>query len=219
MRFLRCVHAEWLLAAPRLTRTRLGISLLSLGAALLWLHRRGLDSLTVALEAGALAAIISAAGFGWSERDGAALSTALSHPTTPLAVATGRWLAMVAPAVVLTIACTAVTGWHTGRALAGVVAAAAAGGCALAAVIALGNGAAWTLFFFMAVAGSIPPEHLVDLARPGVVRLVAASALELGPALWHYRDAAMGDRGAILHGMAWAALGTLVAGGLVARRR
>lgn len=219
MRFLRCVHAEWLLVAPRLTRTPLGISLLSLGAALLWLNRRGLDPLTVALEAGALAAIIGGAGIGGSERDRAALTTALSHPTTPLAVATGRWLAIVAPAAVLTIACTAVTGWHTGRALAGLVAAAAAGGCALAAVIPIGNGAAWTLFLFMAVAGSIPPEHLVDLARPGVVRLGAASALELGPALWHYRNAATGDPGAILHGMAWAALGILLAGGFVARRR
>jgi hypothetical protein len=218
MRFLRCVHAEWLLVAPRLARTRLGISLLSLGAALIWLHRRGLDPLTVALEAGALAAIIGAADMG-SERDRAALTTALSHPTTPLAVAAGRWLALVMPAVGLTIACTAVIGWHTGRAIAGLVAAAAVAGCALAAVIPLGNGAGWTLFLFMTVAGTIPPEHLVDLARPGVVRLGAASALEFGPALWHYRDVAMGDRDAILHGIAWAALGILLASGFVARRR
>lgn len=219
MRFLRCVHAEWMLVSPRLTRTRFGVSLLSLGAALVWLNARGLDPLTAALQAGALGAVIGAAALVGHESDRAALATALTHPTTPLAIVSGRWLAIVLPAAVLTFACTAAMGWRTGMAAAGLVAAAAVGGCALAVVVPLGNVAAWTLFLFMAVAGSIPPERLVDLARPGFVRLGAASALELGPALWHYRDVAIGDWGAILHGIAWAALGMLLAGGFVARRK
>src|SRR6266566_4384074 len=216
MRFLRCVYAEWLLLLPRFTRTRLGISLLALGATLIWLGSRGLEPLTVALQAGALAAIIGAAGIAGSERDRAALPTALTHPTTPLAVAAGRWLAIVAPAVLLTVVCTLLAGWHSGAALAGV---AAVGGCGLAAVLLLGNGAALALFLCMAVAGAVAPERLVDLARPGVVRLTAASALELGPALWHYRDIATGDWGAILHALAWSGLGILLASACVARRR
>ncbi len=219
MRFLRCVHAECVLLPPRLTRTRFGVSLVILGGALVWLHTRGLDRLTAVLEAGALGAVLGAAALVGHESDRAALTTALTHPTTPLAVATGRWLAIVLPAVALTIACAAAVGWSTGMAVAGGVAAAAVGGCALAVVVLLGNGGAWALFLFMAVAGSIAPERLVDLARPGVVRLGAASVLELGPALWHYREAALGDLGAILHGGAWAALGILLASGLVARRR
>jgi len=218
MRFLRCVHAEFLLVAPRLTRTRLGISLLALGATLVWLSARGFDALTVTLQAGALGAILGATAIVGNEGDGAALTTALTHPTTSLAVATGRWLAIVLPASVLTIACTTAVGWHTGVALAGVIAAAAVGSCALAVVLPLGSGAALALFLFMAIAGTVAPERLVDLARPGVLRLTAASAMELGPALWHYRDIATGDLGAILHAGAWSGLGILAASAFIARR-
>jgi len=76
MRFLRCVYAEWLLLVPRFTRTRLGMSLLALGATLIWLSRRGLEPLTVA------AAGLRTGGHhrrgqpGSSERDRAALATA-----------------------------------------------------------------------------------------------------------------------------------------------
>jgi hypothetical protein len=219
VRFLRCVHAEWLLLTPRLTRTRLGLSLLCLGAALVWLSTRGLDPLTAALHAGALGAIIAAAAIAGSESDRAALTIALTHPTTPLAVATGRWLAIVGPAAVLTVACTATIGFHSGAMMAGIAAAAAVGACALAIALLLGNGAAGVLFLFMAVAGTVAPERLVDLARPGVVRLTAASALELGPALWHYREIATGDLGALLHALAWTGLGVLIASGAVARCR
>ncbi|HEV8510366.1 MAG TPA: hypothetical protein VGQ48_07945 [Gemmatimonadales bacterium] len=219
MRFLRCVHAEFLLVAPRLTRTRLGVALLTLGIALVWLTTRGLDPLTAALLAGALGAITVVAASASSERDHAALTTALTHPTTPLAVATGRWLAMIVPATALVIGCTVAIGWRTGTVLASVVAAAAVGGCALAVAVPLGTSGVLTLFILMAVAGAIAPEHLVDLARPGVVRWAAASALELGPALWHYRDIATGDVGALLHAVAWTGLGILLASGFVARRR
>jgi len=55
------------------------MSLLALGATFIWLSRRGLEPLTVALQAGALAAIIGAASLAGSERDRAALATALTH--------------------------------------------------------------------------------------------------------------------------------------------
>ena len=219
MRFLRCVDAEFLLVAPRLTRTRLGISLLALGATLVWLGVRGFDALTVTLQAGALGAILAASAIVGNEGDRAALTTALTHPTTSLAVATGRWLAIVLPASVLSGACTTALGWHTSVALAGVMAAAAVGSCAMAVVLPLGSNAALALFLFMAIAGAVTPERLVDMAHPGLARLATASALELGPALWHYRDIAAGDLGAILHAIAWTGLGILVAGGFVARCR
>src|SRR2546427_13064534 len=95
MRFLRCVHAEFLLVAPRLTRTRLGISLLALGPTLVWLSARGFDALTVTLQAGALRAILGAAAIAGSGGDRAALTTALTHPTKSLAVATGRLRALL----------------------------------------------------------------------------------------------------------------------------
>src|SRR5262245_48064119 len=101
MRFLRRVVAEVTLLSPRLTRTRLGTSLLLLGLALMWLRSRGLDPLTAVLQAGALGAVIGAAWVAGGARDRAALATALTHPTTPLAIATGRWVAIVLPAALL----------------------------------------------------------------------------------------------------------------------
>lgn len=219
MRFLHCVHAECALVLPRLTRTRLGLSLLSLACTLIWLGGRGFDPASVALQAGALGAVIGAAGVAASRRDRAALAIALAHPTTPLAIACGRWLAVTLPAVLLVGACTLATGWHTGLALAGALAAAAVGGCTLAAVLLAGRTAAAALFLFMAVAGAVAPERLVDLAHPGLVRLAAASALELGPALWHYRDISIGDAGAVVHALAWSGLGVLVAGFAIQGRR
>jgi hypothetical protein len=219
VQFLRCVHAEWLLVRPRLVRTRFGAFLLLLGAVLGWLHGRGLDPLSVALHAGALGAVIGAAFAAGDETDRIALATALTHPTTPLAIAAGRWLAAVLPAVALTLLCGAATGWHVGAVASGVVAALAVGGCALLVVLMAGNGAAAALFLFMAVAGGVEPERLVGLAHPGVMRLAAASVLELGPALWHYREVAAGDVGAVLHAAAWAGLGVVLASGRVAQFR
>lgn len=219
MRFFRCVLAEWSLVAPRYARTQLGIIFLALGVALVWLGARGLDALTAVLLAGSLGAILGAAGVAGSENERRALTIALSHPTTPLAIASGRWIGLVAPAAVLVVTVTAAVGWTPEFALAGIFAAAAVGGCALALVLALGHAAALALFLLMALAGSIAPERLVAVAHPGLVQLAAASALELGPALWHYRDIATGDLGAVLHALAWTGLGVFLAGGFVARRR
>ncbi len=215
--FLRCVFAEWALVRPRLARTRFGVWLLLLGAALVWLGRRGADPIGVALHAGALGAVLGAAFAAGSRADRAALAITLAHPTTPLAVACGRWLAALIPAAGLTVACSIAGGWHTSAALAGVAAAGAVAGCALAAVLLAGNGAALVLFICMALAGAVPPETIVGIAEPGAVRLAVASALEFGPALWRYREIAAGDATALLHAATWAALGVFLASGLVAR--
>lgn len=221
MHFLRCVLAEWALVRPRLLRTRYGAWLVLLGAALVWLGGRGegADPVGVALRAGALAGVLGAAFAAGTDADRAALAVALAHPTTAVAVAGGRWLAAVLPAATMAVASGLIAGGHIGAAAAGIAAAAAVAGCALPAVLLLGNAAALPLFLAVAVAGAGPPEDLVGLARPGLLRLAAASVLELGPALWRYRDVASGDRGAIAHAAAWAALGVVLASGLVARRR
>jgi hypothetical protein len=217
--FLRCVLAEWVLVRPRLLRTRLGPWLLLLGTGLVWMGARGADPITVALHAGALAAVIGAAFAAGTDADRSALVITLTHPTTPFAVACGRWLAAVLPAGALAIVCTVAVGWRNGAALAGIAAAGAVAACALAAVLFAGNGAALLLFLCMALAGAVPPERLASLADPGLARLAAASALELGPALWRYRDVASGDASAILHAAAWTALGVVLASGLVGRCR
>lgn len=219
MRFLHCVLAEVAFVTPRFTRTRLGISLVALGGALLWLGSRGVDPVTVTLLAGSLGAIVAAGGVAGNESERGALSTALGHPTTPLAIATGRWIALVSAGVLLAIVSAAALGWQPGVAIAGSLAAATVGSCALAVVIPLGNPAAMGLFLFMALAGAVAPERIVALAEPGFVRLAAASVLELGPALWHYRDIAAGDLRALTHAFGWTGLGVLIASAFIARRR
>src|SRR3970282_1962573 len=131
------------------------------------------------LHAGALGGVFGAAFAAGSTADRAALAIALAHPTTPLAIACGRWLAALIPAAGLTIACTIAVGWHTGAALAGITAAAAVAGCALAACLLAATGAAVALFLCMAVAGAVPPETIVGVAEPGALRLAAARVLEL----------------------------------------
>src|SRR5258705_12132548 len=101
MRFLRCVHAEFLLVVPRLTRTRLGMTLLVLGTTLVWLSARGFDALTVTLQAGALRASLGAAAGAGGENHRAAPTTPPTHFPTPPAVATGRRVAVPGPASAL----------------------------------------------------------------------------------------------------------------------
>src|SRR3954469_9464499 len=105
MRFLRCVHAEFLAVSPRLARTRLGLALLSLAIMFIWLRAHGFDPLTLVLQAGALGSIVCAAGIAGHVGDPAALTTALTHPTSPLAIAAGRWLATALPALLLVLLC------------------------------------------------------------------------------------------------------------------
>jgi hypothetical protein len=198
------------------------VFLLALSAVLVWLSRRGsMDSLTVSLHAGALSAVLTAAFAVGSATERAALRIVLSHPTSPLAVATGRWLGTLVLASLVTVGC-AVSPFvnaSVAATLAGIVTAAAVAGCALPLMLAAGRGAAIVLFLVMAVAGAVAPERLIDFAEPGLVRLTAASALELGPALWHYRDIATGDVAPVLHATAWAGLGVLLASAVISRQR
>src|SRR3989449_10568845 len=124
-------------SSPRLTRPRHGVSLLGLGILLVWLSSHGLDPLAVALHAGALGAVIGAAYAAAGESDRAALGVALTHPTTPLAIATGRYLAAVVPAAGLVIATTVAVRGEPPPGAAGVLAAAAPRGCGPAARPAL----------------------------------------------------------------------------------
>jgi len=192
--------------------------LLLLVVALAWLGQHGVDSLTIALLAGALAAVIGAEHTIGQPSDRGAIAIALTHRTTPLAVAAGRWLGAVVPAAAVT--CLLAVTSHAGleAAIAGSIAAAAVGGCALVVSSVGGAWGAAVLFLIMAAAGAVPPERIVNVSAPGFVRLAAASALELGPALWHYRDATR-DIGAVLHALAWAGLGVLLAAGAIDRRR
>src|SRR5258705_11927621 len=157
MRFLHCVPAEFLLVLPRLRRTRPGIALLALGTTLVWLSAHAFDALTVTLQAGALGAILGAAAIVGDVGDRAALTTALTHPTTPLAIATGRWLAIVIPAWGLVMICATATGWRTDGVVAGIIATAAGGSFALVLVLQQGRGGALATVLFMCGAVREPP--------------------------------------------------------------
>jgi len=107
MRFPRCVHAEFLLVVPRLTRTRLGMTLVVSGTTLVWLSARGFDALTVTMQAGALGAILGAAAIAGDEDRPRALDNRPDAFHHALAIATGRWLAIVGSASALVMVCAA----------------------------------------------------------------------------------------------------------------
>lgn len=201
--FLQSMIAEWSLVPPLLRRTGWLPALVALGAVLLWLGR--------AADAPALAAVICAA---FVPRDA---TLALAHAGTPLAVAAGRWVCIAAPATAFGVACTVAGGSGATDALAGAAAAAAVAGCALPVALLAGSTGLSVLFLLLALAGAAPPEDLVAMADPGIMRVAAASALELGPALWRYRSIAGGDLGGLVHAALWAAMGVLLASGLFRR--
>src|SRR3989442_3876085 len=102
--WLRCVLAEWQLLRSRLVRSRLGIWLLLLGAAGVWLAARGGPLTVLAPHVAMLGAVLGVAFTAGSDADRAALSLILTHPTTPLALAAGRWLAAVTASGTLVLA-------------------------------------------------------------------------------------------------------------------
>ena len=220
MDFVRRVLAEWPLLRVRLVRTRLGLWLLLLTGALLWLERHAPapDPLGTALAAGALAAVLAVAYLAGSGADRMALVLVLGHPTTPRAVAIGRWLAATGGAALVVLACSVHSAWTTGAvaaslgaALAGLMVAAAIAACTLALVWSGGNALAGVCFVYLALLGSVPPEALIGHGRPGAVRLAVATLLELAPGQWRYRGVAVGDVGAALHAAAWVGIGLLIA--------
>src|SRR5207245_2754662 len=96
-----CVLAEWQLLRSRLVRSRLGIWLLLLGAAGVWLAARGGPLTVLAPHVGMLGAVLGVAFTAGSDADRAALSLILTHPTTPLPLAAGRRLAALPAASAL----------------------------------------------------------------------------------------------------------------------
>ena len=220
MNFVRCVLAEWPLLRTRLVRTRLGVWLVLLTGALLWLERHAPapDPLGTALAAGALGAVLAVAYLAGSGADRMALVLVLGHPTTPRAVAVGRWLAATGGAALVVLASSIHSAWTTGAvaaslgaALAGLTVAAAIAACTLALVWTGGNALAGVCFLYLALLGSVPPEASIGHADPGAARLAVATLLELVPGQWRYRGVAVGDVGAAMHAAAWVGIGLLIA--------
>ena len=220
MDFAHRVLAEWPLLRVRLVRTRLGVWLLLLTSALMWLERHAPapDPLATALAAGALAAVLAVAYLAGSGADRMALVLVLGHPTTPRAVAVGRWLAATGGAALVVLACSVHSAWTTGAvaaslgaALAGLAVAAAIAACTLALVWTGGNALAGVCFLYLALLGGVAPEALIGDARPGAVRLAIATLLELAPGQWRYRGVAVGDVEAAVHAAAWVGIGLAIA--------
>ena len=233
MHSLRCVLAEWQLLRSRLVRSRLGIWLLLLGAAGVWLAARGGPLTVLAPHVAMLSAVLGVAFTAASDADRAALSLILTHPTTPLAVAAGRWLAAVTAAGMLVLALLFVSGAassgpagllaRAGAAACG--AAAAAAGCALVAGAAGGNALAGVLFFYIAVPSvyiAVPSVISADTlgAGPaaGALARAATLVLELLPGVWRYAALAHGDPVGWIHAGCWAVGGVAGTAWLLSRR-
>lgn len=162
MHFLRCVLAEWQLVRARLVRSRLGLwlLLLALGGAVLVARSPTPDPVAIAMRVGMLGAVLGVAFAAGSDIDRAAFALTLTHPTSRLALALGRWLAAVSAAAFapLAVAATAIAldeapasvVWHA--AATGLAAAAAVAGVALPGVWLGGNAVAVGLFLYIALA-------------------------------------------------------------------
>lgn len=217
---------EWPLLPARLVRTRLGVRVLLLAGALWWLQRGdpAADPVGIAVLAGALGAVVCADGLAASKADRAALAHRLLHPTSPAAIAAGRWLGAVSGAALLVLAFAAVPAWSmqapgvaVEAALAGIVSAIAVSACALALAFAGGHGAAVLVFLWLLVVSPLTPETVLAAGRHGIVSVLAAAALEIGPSVWRYRNIATGELGAAAHAAIWAGVGFTFAAWRVAR--
>ena len=226
MHWLYCVLAEWQLLRSRLVRSRLGIWLLLLGAGGVWLAARGGPLTVLAPHVAMLGAVLGVAFTAASDADRAALSLILTHPTTPLAVAVGRWLAAVTAAGMLVLALLFVAGAvssgppgllvRAGAAAGG--AAAAAAGCALVAGAAGGNALAGVLFLYIAVPSVISADTLGAGPGAGALGRVGTLILELLPGVWRYMTLERGDPVGWVHAACWAVGGVAGTARLLARR-
>ncbi len=151
------------------------------------------------------AAVLCVAFCAGSDADRAALALTLTHPTTPAALAWGRWLAALTAAAILMLGCLA--------AAAGAVAA-----CALLAVWVGGNTCAGVLFLYIALASPLAPEGLRQLSVPGPLRSLGVAILDLLPGVWRYRRLAGGEPGAWLHVALWVVVAVPLAGAIARRR-
>lgn len=226
---LHCVLAEWQLVRARLLRSRLGLWLLLLAGGGAWLALRtdavaGLGPLAV--RVGMLGAILCVAFCGGADADRVSLALTLTHPTTPAALALGRWLAAASAATLAMLAAviavaglTDAPGALVVRALlAGAGAAGAAAACTLPAVWLGGNALAGVLFVYIAGPSAILPAALQEWGAPGLLRAFAVAILEATPSLWRYQELAAGNVAAWLHAAGWTAIGTVLASVVVRKR-
>jgi hypothetical protein len=207
-------------------RSRLGIWLLLLGAAGVWLATRGGPFTVLAPHVAMLGAVLGVAFTAASDADRAALSLILTHPTTPLAVAAGRWLAAVTAAGALVLALLFVSGAlssgppgllvRAGAAACG--AAAAAAGCALVVGAAGGNALAGVLFLYIAVPSAISADTLGAGPAAGALARVGTLVLELLPGVWRYAALARGDPVGWVHAACWTVGGVAGTARLWSRR-
>src|SRR5207247_4807039 len=219
---LRCALAEWQLARTRLVRSRLGLWLLLLVGGLVLVARH---PVILAVATGMLAAVLAGAFTAGAASHRAALALTLTHPTPPLAVALGRWLAANAVAgLCVGIACATRAGpggveaaalFHA--AAGGLAAAAATAACALAAVWVGGNALAGALFLYVFVLSHFGPPAIDAVLGNGAVGWIVGAVVSVLPGVWRYAKLAGGDSGAWAHAAAWAAGGVSVAALVLAR--
>lgn len=187
MHAIRCVLAEWQLVRARLWRTRLGIWLLLLVGTFTWVAPPGALR-QLGGRTGLLAGALCVAFAAGARTDRLALRTTLSHPTTPLALATGRWLAATVAACLAVTAVVLAAGVRDSAAprvvlagwLGGVLAAGGAAAGALPAVLAGGNTAAAVLIACAALVHSavlVTPPFLYMAALAVLLGVPAAALL------------------------------------------
>jgi hypothetical protein len=224
---LRCILAEWQLVRTRLVRSRLGLWLLLLaaGGVVAGAQAESSDLVGVALRVGMLGAVLGIAFGAGSDGDRAALALTFTHPTTPLAVALGRWLAALTAAGTAMLMALAPAGLrgafgialiHAG--IAGATAAAATAAAALPGVCLGGNAVAGVFFLYIAAASEISPDVAEGLVPAGVLRHVWIAIAEAAPGVWRYRTLAAGGGVAWLHAAAWIVGGVSLSAAVLSRR-
>lgn len=220
---LHCALAEWQLARTRLIRSRLGLWLVLLVGGVVLVARH---PVVMAVDVGMLAAVLAVAFIAGADSDRAALTLTLTHPTSPVAVALGRWLAASAVAAICVgIACGARAGLGQSETLGlwraaagGVAAAGATAGCTLALVWAGGNGFAGVFFLYVFAVSRFGPPALAALIGERLPGTIVRAVVETFPAVWRYARLAGGDTAAWLHATGWATAGVTVAALVLARR-
>ena len=207
MGFLHCALSEWPFLRIRLLRTRLGIWLILLLVVVLRLDRSAMarDPLAAVLLVAGGGATLCVAYLAGAHADRSALGLALLHPRFPGAMAVGRWLAATSGAAILVLVAAIHAGF--GVAVAGVVTAATMSAWALALAWWGGNVLVGAWLIWLALAGGASPELVLAHSHPGAARYAVAGALELLPALWRYRELAIGEPGAAAHAAVWIAIG------------
>src|SRR5439155_21465585 len=154
-----------------------------------WLATRGAPLTILAPHLAMLGAVLGVAFSVGSDVDRAAVALTLTHPTTPLAVAAGRWLAAVTAGGILMLAVLSVAGALTSLPAAllvraggaGLGAAAAAAGCALVVAARGGNALAGALFLYIALPSVISADTLGAVQAPGMLTRISVVVLELLP--------------------------------------